>query len=153
MHCPLFSQSARIFALVTIAACATPSFAALGDQVASIDNDAAHLRASRRIEDRGAYALHHLDTPTGTKVREFVAPAGTVFAVAWNGPAIPDLRQLLGTHFEQYQQAMRSSRRHGPVNLRIGDFIFQQSGHQRSFRGRAYRADLLPNGVTTTELQ
>jgi len=144
----------RTLALLGAAvALATPAHAALGDRVSSISNDQARLKAARHIETRNAFTLHHLDSPTGVKVREFVSPAGMVFAVAWDGPTIPDLRQLLGSHFDQYQQAMRSSRRHGPVNLRIGDFIFQQSGHQRSFRGRAFRADLVPSGVSTTDLQ
>jgi hypothetical protein len=34
--------------------------------------------------------------PEGTSVRRYVSPAGKVVAVAWKGPVMPDLRQVLG---------------------------------------------------------
>jgi hypothetical protein len=85
-------------------------------------------------------------------VREYVNPSGTVFAVAWDGPWIPDLRQVLGDHFDRYQAAMQS-RQHGARTGRGGvvidepGLVVQMSGHPRAFTGRAYLPALLPAGV------
>ena len=39
-------------------------------------------------------------------VREYVNSSGTVFAIAWEGPWLPDLRQVLGDHFESIYTAI-----------------------------------------------
>jgi len=97
-----------------------------------------------------AYNLHQIQTPTGTAIREYVSPSGKVFAVAWNGPWQPDLRQLLGSHFAEYQQALQSSNRksRGPISIQLPDLVVELSGHMRSFSGRAYLVDQVPAGVS-----
>jgi uncharacterized protein DUF2844 len=97
--------------------------------------------------------LHELQTPSGVAVREFVSPSGKVFAVAWHGPSRPDLKQLLGSHFEEYRQALqaRSSRR-GPVFIQLPNLVVQLGGHMRDFMGRAYLPDQLPAGVRAEDI-
>ena len=91
-------------------ACALPTtgWAALGDTTVSIASDMQSLEASGRIEARAAYTVHELKTPTGTLIREFVAPSGVVFAVSWRGPFKPSMALLLGRHFTDYARAPRS---------------------------------------------
>ena len=103
------------------------------------------------------YTVHEIKAATGTVVREFVSPQGTVFAVAWHGPRIPDLRQVLGSYFEQYAQAaqaqsgVRAGRK--PMTVNQTGLVVQVGGRVRAFTGRAYVPELLPTGVKIEEIQ
>ena len=83
--------------------------------------------------------------------------AGTVFAVAWDGPWIPDLRQVLGDHFDHYQAAMRARQSartgRGAVVLNDSGLVVQMSGHPRAFTGRAFVPALMPPGVQPESLR
>jgi Protein of unknown function (DUF2844) len=126
---------------------ARPSAAALGEQESSVAADEAHLRASTRVTRRAAYTLHEMRSQSGTLVREYASPTGTVFAVSWQGPFLPDLKQILGPYFDEYAQAAKARRRRGPLVVRAPGLVVETSGHARSFTGRAYVPDLLPAGV------
>jgi len=81
-------------------------------------------------------------------VREYVSPSGTVFAVAWQGAAKPDLKQLLGSHYDEVQQAVASRAAHrGPIVIHEPGLVFEMGGHMRAIAGRAYLPQLLPSGV------
>jgi hypothetical protein len=130
----------------------TTVHAALGGDAASVDADRVRIQgALMRIVRNDSYALHEIRSAAGTMIREYVSPSGTVFAVVWQGPWIPDLRQVLGAHFDQYQTAMRGARRErkarGLVAIDGPDLVVQMSGHPRSFFGRVYVPALLPQGV------
>lgn len=144
-----FSSALALFALLT----PVLANASLGDQVSSVDTDRVHMKAAARITQRSAYALHELRSDNGVTVREFVSPSGTVFGVAWDGPVLPDLQQVLGTHFDNYVQALRQRRARGPRTARYGNLVVQVSGHQRSISGRAYLADAVPANVHPEEVQ
>ena len=143
------SSALLIAALGPRIACAT-----LGEPEITVQTDVAQLRASiKSSEDRAGYRIHEIQLPGGTLLREFVAPNGNVFAVAWNGPTKPDLRQALGKHFDTYVSAPRSKyadRRH--VNIQQGDLVVQGSGHMRALSGRAYLASAIPAGVNLGDL-
>ncbi len=137
-----------ITAGVIIASC--PAFAALGGDVSSVQADQAHMNAALRIQSGQAYTVHELHQTSGTVVKEFISPSGKVFAVSWSGPFIPDLRQLMGTFFDQYSQAARSTvRRPGraPLNIQQNGLVVQSGGHMRAFFGKAYLSDQLPQTV------
>jgi len=134
------------------------AFAALGGSVTSVDADRVHVQgALMRIVRNDAFALHEIRSASGTMIREYVNGSGTVFAVAWDGPWLPDLRQVLGDHFDRYQAAMRarqSSRTgHGVVAISDGGLVVQMSGHPRAFTGRAYVPALMPPGVQPESLR
>jgi len=131
-----------------------PAYAALGGDVSSIHEDQVHANASLKITQAGLYAVHELQSSSGTIVREFVSSSGKVFAVAWRGPWAPDLQQLLGTHFAEFQQALQSrSAGHGPVSIHQPDLVVELGGHMRAFMGRAYLPDEIPAGVREEELR
>jgi len=133
-----------------------PSFAALGEDVASVQADQAHINASLRVSQTSSYAVHELRTPTGIVVREFASPAGRIFAISWKGPSIPDLRQLLGSHFADFQQAAQaqnSQGRHGPLFVQQNGMTVELGGHMRDHIGRAYLPDQLPAGVHAEDLR
>ncbi len=126
--------------------------AGLGGNVASVQADQAQLNAVLRATPANRYTQFELQLPSGTTVREYVSVSGTVFALTWEGPSLPDLRQLLGSYFQQYVDAVQGG---GPGArlIRQAGLVVYSGGHMRAFRGRAYIAQLQPQGVAAEELQ
>lgn len=132
---------------------ASPVQAALGEPVASIETDRLQVGGTVRVLPSAAYTVHELQAPSGTVVREYVSPAGIVFGVAWQGPSMPDLRQVLGTYFDRYVQAASKRNARGPVAIEQPGLIVQSGGHMRAFVGRAYIPEALPAGVTVDAIR
>lgn len=133
-----------------------PAFATLGEAVSSVQADQAHIQATQNITQKSAYSIHELKSASGMAVREYVSPGGKVFAVAWHGPFMPDLKQLLGSHFQEYRQALQGQdqrARRGPILVQLPDLVVQLGGHMRDFAGRAYLPDQLPSGVSAEEIR
>jgi hypothetical protein len=130
------------------------AFATLGEDGESIQSDQAQMKASVRIFPGQSYSVHEMQTSTGTTVREFIS-AGTVFAVSWEGAFAPDLRQVLGQHFETYNQAARdpANRRGRGLHIESGDLVFDSGGHMRYIIGRAYLQSKLPSGVRADDVR
>jgi hypothetical protein len=147
--------SSVLWTLIVMLVVPALAFASLGDNENSIQADQAQMRASRRITRTPAYAVHELRAPTGHVIREYVSPSGTVFAVAWQGPSKPDLRQLLGTHFDEFLQAADQVERHGhgPLVLQLPDLVVVSAGHMRAFSGKSYLPQMLPAGVRADDIQ
>jgi len=133
---------------VAMLALAGPAWAELGGNVATVQTDQEHMKGTRRITTTADYSVHEIQTDSGTTVREFVSPGGTVFGVAWQGPWKPDMRQLLGPYFDRYVQSIQSKRpRRGPVSIHEPGLVVESSGHMRSFSGRAYLPQMTPQNV------
>jgi Protein of unknown function (DUF2844) len=91
--------------------------------------------------------VHALRLPSGTLVHEYLR-GGKVFAVAWGGAVLPDLRLLLGAYFEPYVQSPQS-RGTGHHHMRVvatPEWVVQSAGHHESFVGRAWLPAQLPAG-------
>ena len=150
-----FKGAALGLALLTAALIPQIASATLGQPEITVQTDVARAHAAIRSSvDRAGYRVHEIQLPSGTVMREFVAPNGNVFAVAWQGPTRPDLRQALGQYFEAFATAPRSKlsdRRH--VQIRQGDLVLQSGGHMRALSGRAYLLSAIPSGVDIGELQ
>jgi Protein of unknown function (DUF2844) len=132
------------------------SFASLGGNRSSVQADAVHFEGTLGTTHTPAYTLQEIKIPTGTVVREYVSSAGQVFAVSWQGPWPPDLKQLLGSHFEEFQQATPNpNRRSGraPLSVHTPSLVVEQGGHMRAFVGRAYLPNGLPAGVTAESIR
>ena len=87
-------------------------------------------------------------------MREYASPNGIVFGVTWNGPWAPDLRQLLGAYFDSYVVAARGKKAaRGPITIQLPGLIVERGGHARSFFGRAYVPQMIPQGVTADDIQ
>lgn len=167
MEFSMYNQKRSKFSLLWLGAAllflglALPAFAVLGGDASSVSADAVHMKATAEVQIKraptGLYTTHTIQSPQGTVVREFVSPDGRVFGVAWQGPFIPNLQQILGTYFQQYSTAAREakSKRAGrrPLNIRQPGLVVQTSGMMRSYWGRAYAPDLLPQGVSANEIQ
>jgi hypothetical protein len=103
-----------------------------------------------------AYTITESLLDNGTRVQEFVTPAGLVFAVSWRGPVLPDLRAMLGDYlsiFQRYTEATRQAGlRGGPVNLAQEGLVLRSGGRMGQFSGHAYLPNLVPAGVNIHEL-
>jgi len=140
--------------LALLLALAIPAGAAasLGGTVATVEADRVQMRSALvRVSRADAYSVHEILTPTGTTIREYYSTAGVVFGVAWDGEWPPDLRQLLGTYFDQYLRSVQANRRRtgtrGQVSIDEGGLVVRAGGHARSVSGIAYAPALLPAGV------
>ena len=140
--------------LVILMMGSTRAWAALGNNVASVDADAQAFRGEHVVVAKAGYNLHQITFSDGSVVKEFVSPAGTVFAVAWQGHFIPNLQQLLGAYVTNLQQDQRTRviPRRG-VTIQGSDFVFTSFGLNRSFRGRAYVPSLVPANLTMEVVQ
>lgn len=144
----------KAWVVCAMLAVAPLTFAALGGDTTSISRDQSHMRAQLRASASNGYSVHELQTEAGVNVREYIA-AGKVFAVAWDGPSLPDLSQLLGTHFPAFKQSMAARRSRGvrgPVALQQNDLVVESRGNMRAFTGRAYVPSLLPPQVSIDEI-
>ncbi len=146
-----------LFGMFAMLAFPFAAAASLGGDAASVQNDVAKMQATLRTSSSDSYTLHEIQAPTGAAVKEYVSPAGKVFAVTWKGPFPPNLRQLLGTYYDQYVQAVQAQRAqrhgHGPLLIQEPGFVVQASGHMRFFVGKAYVPQMVPAGVHAEDLQ
>lgn len=152
---PLMRFHYSVAAVAVLAAVLIPfrSQAALGEPEASVAGDAQQLGGAIKSTQRTAYRVHQIELPSGTLLREFAGSDGTVFAVAWKGPALPDLRQALGRYFDVYVRAQRMKRGREPTEVQQEGLVVQSRGHMRAFSGRAYLAQSIPAGTSLNDLR
>jgi len=126
-----------------------PAWAALGT---SPDLPAAG--GTQQVTPSGVPYTHlQRQLESGTTVHEFVDGAGRVFAVAWKGPFLPDLRELLGAHFAvlQQQEAPGRSGQHA-LSISRPEIVLVSTGKMRAFQGRAWLPRQLPAGFEPAQL-
>jgi hypothetical protein len=140
--------------LIVAAVAAVPAFAALGEDVSSVQADVARMKGALRVTSTTALAVHEITMSDGTAVREYLSPAGKVFAVAWSGPFMPNLQQMLGTYYPQYEQAASALHYgHRHMAVEAPGLIVQSSGRLRAFSGRAWVPALLPPNFSIDEIK
>ena len=148
--------SCALYGLCSLAAVgllAPPAQAALGDDVSAIEHDSVHMHAALQIRHKSNYDIHELATPAGSVVREFVGPNSKVFAVSWSGGWRPNLRDIMGTHYDRYIEGMRGRRRaRGPVRIELPGMVVFMGGYLRTFWGHVYLTNQLPAGFSPQEL-
>jgi hypothetical protein len=134
-----------------------PAAAALGGDIASVQNDAAQMKGQEKSTQESTYSVHEIKIPGNTLVREYVSPEGKVFGVSWQGPFIPDMQQLLGNYFEKYSQAVQAEKAKSvgrrPLNIHQAGLVVETSGHMRSYYGRVYDPDLVPSNVQPEDIR
>lgn len=135
--------------------------AALGGDEASVEADQQHMKAQRAVRPNDTkYTVHELTTPYGTTVREYVSPDGKVFGVAWRGPFLPNLQQLLGDSYQTFAQAAQNARnaqprrsRNAPLTVEQPDLVVHSGGHVRAYVGQAYIPGMIPQGVSASDIK
>jgi len=131
------------------------ALATLGEPEASVQSDVAQLQGSiKATTPRESFRVHEIQMPSGTLLREYVSLDGNVFAVAWNGPYMPNLRQALGRYFDSYVAGAKLNHLdHNHLQILQPDLVVQARGHMRAFFGRAYLPTALPSGFNLGDLQ
>jgi hypothetical protein len=142
-----------------LAAClmlsANSARAGLGGDASSVDGDVAALSgkistpAAQELNQAASYNVKEFVTGDGTSVREYFAPSGPVFGIAWQGRRPADLSVLLGPYYSEYVTASRNK---GHVGLHHDviqgpNSIVILSGRMGYLTGHAYVPNLAPSGV------
>jgi hypothetical protein len=159
-------QAARFFmarhslllgTFLSILALSLPASAELDGGLASVYRDTAHVNGSVLVRSEEHYTIYEIKTSTGTTIREFVSPGGTVFGIAWAGRFIPDMNQFLGIRFDQYSAAVKAQPRkysgRRPLQIHLSNLVFESSGHMGWYYGRAYVPQSVPKQVRAEEIR
>jgi hypothetical protein len=141
------SLTATSLALVLSLGLAGSANATLGGDVASVKANQEHLGASRQIAKLISGERHDLVLVSGTVVHEYVSATGAVYAVTWQGPRIPDLRELLGPSFAQLEGGNVHRNGIHRMSLSSSDLEIRSMGRRGGFAGRAWIPSLVPAGV------
>lgn len=145
--------------LVVAAAFASPAlaYAVLGGGAPSVQMDQARMMASRVASAAGNYTVQQMVLDTGTVVKEYLSAAGTVFAVSWQGPQMPDVQALLGNYAQTAADGTAAFRAAhggtGPVSLASSALVVQSGGHMGAYVGRAYIPGAVPAGVNLKDIK
>ncbi len=138
---------------------ARPAYAGLGATAASIEPDRASMKGQLRSRSGAGYAVEEITAASGTVVREYVSPAGVVFAVSWAGPSMPNLQQTFGTYFTQFQAAVQARRAeeprlrgHNHLEINTSSLVVHAMGHMRQYFGVAYVPALMPTNLSLSDL-
>jgi hypothetical protein len=123
----------------------------LGEDHESVRGDGHAWTANHSRSFMVGTTVHSLALANGVTVREYVDASGTVFAVGWDGPVLPDFVRLLGIYFPSYQEALGQKRRGVSVNR--SDLVLEAGGAMRGFYGRAWLPERLPKGLNIQEIR
>jgi hypothetical protein len=128
--------------------------ATLGGSAQSVAEDQAAYSASHAVTPQANFDLHELTTRDGVKVREYAVRGGPVFAVAWEGRVAPDLKQLLGAHYQRFQAELRVHRiGHHVAVVNTPELVATLMHFQRTGFGHVYLPALVPSGTAIGELR
>lgn len=130
---------------------ATAAQARLGGNLASVHSDAQAMGASTSQTVVAGATVYSLLLANGLTVRQYVDASGQVFAVAWDGPVLPDFARLLGPHFAAYQHSQRQQQR--GVSIRSADLVLESGGMMRAFGGRAYLPAQVPATLSLQDIR
>lgn len=136
------------------------SAAALGGDVSSVEADQRQMKAERAVRPNANYSVHEITTSYATVVREYVSTDGKVFGVAWRGPFLPNLQQLLGDSYATFAQAAQDARsaqprrsRNVPLTVEQPGLVVHSGGHMHAYVGHAYIPVMVPQGVDTATIR
>ena len=155
IHCSPRRRSLLLMVLA-LPAWAGPAGAGLGGDAAGVLGDAPAAHAAVSAVALQQYDIREIADESRMRVREYLNRHGTVFAVAWSGPVMPDLKRLLGPYFEQYTTALaalKSPGLHRSVRIASSGLVVESEGHLRAYAGRAYVPALVPGGVSVADLR
>lgn len=125
--------------------------AALGGNLASVQSDQQAFGATSVSKALAGGTLFTQTLPDGLVIRQYADAAGTVYAVGWEGPVLPDFQRLLGSSYPSYEQAQPQQRR--GVNVETPTLVIESGGMMRAFLGRAYLPGKLPAALSVQDIR
>jgi hypothetical protein len=131
-----------------LAAGLSTGWAALGAKPAKLGPRVAASTSNAGSTGQAAYTETKKVLDSGTTVHEYLDAGGNVFAVSWSGPFLPNLKEILGEHFDVMTAQQRNQRAGGrsPLHIRQSDVVIDSEGHMGAFQGRAWLPAQLPAG-------
>ena len=101
------------------------------------------------------YIVRDTTLAMGTHVREYVSGSGVVFALTWDGPFLPDLKALLGKHFDTMAAESTRLPRAGRSRMAVSqpEVVINSGGHMRAFEGSAWVPAEFPTGFTADDVR
>ena len=158
----------RATAAALVIAASGPAHAQLGTTVAiAVAVAAAGTSSSSNPADATAPVLHQAANSAvqwqestdanQIRVRQYVSSSGQVYAVSWDGPAMPDVAVLLGTWFDRYRQeasvALPTASGLHSSRVSSSDLMVETAVRLRDFSGRAWLPSALPAGVAAADIE
>ncbi|MGX7003683.1 DUF2844 domain-containing protein [Caballeronia sp. KNU42] len=161
MHHIKSLTSLRATAAALVIAASGPTHAQLGATVAI------NPTGTSNPADANAPALHQAANSAARweestdanqiRVRQYVSSSGQVYAVSWDGPAMPDVALLLGTSFDRFRQEASSAQPNASglhsSRVNCSDLMVETAVRLRDFSGRAWLPSALPAGVTAADIE
>jgi hypothetical protein len=144
----------RVLTSTLFCSIVAPAMAGVGQPLESIERDAAAIGGHvTEREGTGKFSVREIVAPGDTRVREYVSPSGIVFAAAWIGQSMPDLKVLLASYYARYA-LQATANEHGAKVLVVDspDFVLRIVKLPRSMAGAAYLPSLMPEGVSAGDL-
>jgi len=138
---------AQLGATIAIAATGTSSSSNAADATAPV----LHQAANSAVQWQESTDANQI------RVRQYVSSSGQVYAVSWDGPAMPDIAVLLGTWFDRYRQEASAAlpNASGLHSSRVSssDLMVETAVRLRDFSGRAWLPSALPAGVAAADIE
>ena len=151
LHRRLRTLSWQLGTALALLAFVPASQAALGADVSALATEQTLFGAPFAVTKSDLFSIHSLTTPSGVHIRQYVGASGQVFAVAWDGPVLPDLEALLGSSYTAYAAAQRQRGR--GVHIQTPALVLESAGMMRAFFGKALLPDRLPANVSARDIQ
>lgn len=130
------------------------SWASLGGSATSFGSHASAESAQAASTGLASYTDVQSTLDSGTVVHQYVDGQGTVFAVSWAGPYLPDLKAILGSSFDALTaQAGKRARGSSQVSVQQPDLVIISGGHMGAFQGQAWLPQKLPAGFNTGDIK
>jgi len=150
---PIGSVPMKTLLIALLLGYASTCAAGLGDSPARFGKHVAAARTTAVSAGPASYTDLEKTLDSGTSVHEYLDLNGTVFAVSWSGPFLPDLKEMLGAHFDTMVAAQRQ-RRGGssPIVVTRDDVVIISGGHVGAFEGKAWIPAKLPAGFKPADL-
>lgn len=130
---------------------ASPSHAELGG---TVSKDAIQIQEKFPADATGQRLnVFQIKLPTGTQIKEYATTDNIVVGVSWQGPTLPNLKQLLGQHFDTFaKRPATKDTNHHNVDFFSDDLVVQSYGQIHNFSGRAYLPKMLPVGISADQV-
>ncbi|MDR3412443.1 MAG: DUF2844 domain-containing protein [Formivibrio sp.] len=141
-------------AIVLFIACGS-SQAGLGSTPANLGQQVIATKENPMSTGSSSYTYLEKTLDSGTAVHEYVAADGAVFAVSWSGPYLPDLKEILGAHFDTMvaQSGKQARAGRSPLFLQRDDVVIVSAGHMGAFEGKAWIPGKLPAGFKPNDIK
>lgn len=144
----------KIYLVMLLAASAASAFASLGGAPSGPERRVLSQSAAQSV-NAASYTDMKDTLESGTEIHQYVNDRGTVFAVSWSGPFLPDLKEMLGAHFTTLVDHVKQHPGGARAQVRVqqDDVVIFSGGRPGAFEGRAWVPALLPAGFDTNAVR